>query len=219
MAVKLFILGLPGSGKSTIAREIEKYISGIGLKSTRICDFVILEQMFHDDVEHKQFRPAAKGGFDVLDFTAFDTALKLLERTTKQYILTSKSEEIILIEFARNNYQSAFHQFSQEFLQDAYFLYLKVDVEICKRRICERINYPITPDDHYVSEYIFGTYYFRDDGQDISNILEKDYKIEKDRVLVIDNNSSMEEALSQIGGFIGSVSPSDVQKRLLSMQA
>ena len=183
--MKLFILGLPGSGKSTIAREIEKRIEEMELQSIRICDFAILEQMFHDDVKGKQFKPAENGGFDVIDLNAFDIALKLLERTTKQYILTTKPEEIILIEFARNNYQNAFKQFSQEFLQDAYFLYLKVDVETCKRRIRERIIHPITPDDHYVSEYIFGTYYGGDDGQYISNILEKDYKIEKDRVWLL----------------------------------
>jgi hypothetical protein len=87
-----------------------------------------------------QFRPAAKGGFDVLDFTAFDTALKLLERTTKQYILTTKPEEIILLEFSRNDYEKAFQQFSREFLQDAYFLYLNVYHEICNKRIRERVS-------------------------------------------------------------------------------
>ena len=58
--MKLFILGLPGSGKSTIAREIEKRIEEMESQSIRICDFAILEQMFHDDVKGKQFKPAAK---------------------------------------------------------------------------------------------------------------------------------------------------------------
>ena len=53
-------------------------------------------------------------------------------------------EEIVLIEFSRNDYEKAFQQFSREFLQDAYFLYLNVDLEICKRRIRERIANPNT---------------------------------------------------------------------------
>ena len=70
MSVKLlFVLGLPGSGKSTIAHEIAKYIDNRGLESIRMNDYVILEQMYHDDIEHRQFRPADRGGFDVIDLT------------------------------------------------------------------------------------------------------------------------------------------------------
>ena len=212
MAVKLIILGLPGSGKSTIAREIEKYISGIGLKSTRICDFVILEQMFHDDVEHKQFRPAAKGGFDVIDLTAFDTALNLLERSVEKYKLHAEPETTILIEFARNNYKKAFKQFSKEFLRDSYFIYLSVDQCNCKKRIHNRIDHPNTKDDHYVSDYIFDTYYYEDDGLFLSDILEKDYGMEKDRVLIVDNNCSLDITSSKIDSVISAISPSIAQK-------
>jgi adenylate kinase family enzyme len=198
MAVKLFVLGLPGSGKSTVSRAIAEYVGKKGLETTRINDYVILEQMFHDDIEGKQFRSAGQGGFDVLDLSAFDTALKRLEQATEQYILTTKPEGIILIEFARNDYQKAFQQFNQDFLQNAYFLYLAVDIGTCKKRIHERIVHPTTPDDHFVSEYIFSAYYNKDNGQDIPHMLEEDYGVGMQRVMVIDNKGLLEEAAPKI---------------------
>jgi adenylate kinase family enzyme len=211
-AVKLFILGLPGSGKSTIAREIERRLGNIGSQSIRICDFLILEQIFHDDVEGKQFKPAAKGGFDIIDLMAFDTALNLLERSVKKYNLHAEQERMILIEFARNNYKKAFEQFSQDFLQDAYFVYLSVDQSICKKRIHDRIAHPNTKDDHYVSDYIFDTYYYEDDGLYLSDILEKDYGIETDRVLIMNNNCSLDIASKEINDFVDFIFPSAVQE-------
>lgn len=129
MVVKLFILGLPGSGKSAIARFIEAYI---GHKNelnpaharliSRYNDYPILHTMYKDDNEHKRFVPAEPSGFNVLDFSAFDEALKNLGRWITWLILSKKiqPEEIVLIEFARNDYEVAFHQFDKDFLRDAY---------------------------------------------------------------------------------------------------
>ncbi len=202
MAVKLFVLGLPGSGKSTVARSIETSIKSKGWNPSRFNDHVILEKMVLADSEHKQFRPADYGGFDVLDLTAFDIALQRLEQEVKAHISSENSDELILIEFARNDYQKAFRQFSQAFLQDAYFLYLDVDIETCKRRIHERITYPSTEDDFFVSDYIFSTYYNEDNGQDIPQILERDYGIGRQRVVFIDNNGSPQGSTAQINQFV-----------------
>jgi thymidylate kinase len=110
-----------------------------------------------------------------------------------------------LIEFSRNDYQRAFQQFSEAFFQNAYFLYLNVELETCKRRIRERITHPTTPDDHFVSEYIFKAYYNRDNGQYLPSILEREYKLDKERVLVIDNDCSLEEASNRIKPFIDAI--------------
>jgi thymidylate kinase len=202
MAVKLIILGLPGSGKSTVARYITTYLKGRGWESTRVYDHVILQNMFLAETEHRQFKPTEHGGFDVLDFTVLDVALQKLEHQVKTYITLAEPEEIILIEFARNDYQKAFQQFSQEFLQDAYFLYLDAEIETCQGRIRERIANPSTEDDFFVSDYIFRAYYDRDNGQDIPQILEGDYGIDKQRVAVIDNNSSLQASTAQINQFV-----------------
>jgi adenylate kinase family enzyme len=203
MAVKLFILGLPGSGKSTIARHIAKYARDRQCSTTHINDFAILYKMFQEDTQRK-FKPAdAKyGGFDVLDLAVFDTALRKLEQKVKAHISMAHLEEIILIEFSRNDYEKAFQQFSQEFLQDAYFLYLNVDLEICKRRIRERITHPATSDDHIVSEYIFDAYYSEDNGQSIPQILKGKYQIDEYRVKIIDNGGFREETSALFNQFV-----------------
>jgi len=205
MIVKLFVLGLPGSGKSTVARYITTYTKGKAWEATRINDYIILQNMFLADAERKQFKPTEYGGFDVLDHSVFDIALQRLEQEINQLLLSEEQEEIVLIEFARNDYLRAFQQFSDTFLQAAYFLYLNVDTETCKRRIHERITHPRTIDDFYVSEYIFDAYYNKDNGQSITQILEGDYGIDKQRVAVIDNNRSLQTSSAQINRFVDTI--------------
>jgi adenylate kinase family enzyme len=206
MTVKLFVLGLPGSGKSTVARYIAAHLEDKGWKNTRFSDHVILQEMFLADTEHKQFRAADHGGFDVIDLTVFDMALQRLEQEVNNLISSSAlPEELLLIEFARNYYQGAFQQFSHEFLQDAHFLYLNVNTEICKRRILERIANPSSEDDFFVSEYIFNTYYNKGNEQSIPQILEKDYGIDKRRVKVIENNGSLDDIAAVINEFVDTI--------------
>lgn len=209
MAVKLFVLGLPGSGKSGVARYIQMYARDKDWKATHFNDYAILEQMFHDDTNGKQFKPAPHGGFDVIDFTVIDTALQRLEQQVNQSLPSAKQQEVILIEFARNNYQKAFQQFNQDFLQDAYFLYLDAEKETCKQRIWNRVNNPVFEDDYNVSEYIFEKYYHEDDGKDLPDFLEKEHEIDKQRVRIIDNNCSLEEASKEIAPFIDTIIDSE----------
>ena len=203
MAVKLFVLGLPGSGKSAVARYIAPYARDKGWKATHFNDYAILKQMFHDDTK-KQFKAACHGGFDVIDFTVIDTALQRLEQEVNQHLSSAKpkQQEIVLIEFARNNYQKAFQQFNQDFLQDAYFLYLDAKINVCKHRIRNCVNNPVFEDDYHVSKYIFKKYYHKDDGKDLPDFLERDYQIGKHRVLVIDNNCSLEASSKSINSSI-----------------
>jgi shikimate kinase len=203
MTVKLFLLGLPGSGKSTVARYIQEYVKGQNYLARRFNDYGILQEMFRNDAEHK-FKPADGGGFDVLDLTVFDTALERLEHEVKRYTSSEKSEEITLIEFARADYQHAFRQFSKEFLQnqDTYFLYLAAELNICKERIQNRTANPTFEDDFYVSEYIFEKYYRYDAGQYLSAILKREYQINQQQLRIINNNNSLEVASTEINAFV-----------------
>ena len=209
MAVKLFVLGLPGSGKSGVARYIQTYARDKDWKAAHFNDYAILKKMFHDDTEGKQFKPAPHGGFDVIDFTVIDTALQRLEQEVNQHLSSAKPKEIILIEFARNDYQKAFQQFNQDFLQDAYFLYLDAEIETCKQRIRDRVNNPAFEDDYNVSDYIFETYYHEDDGKALPDFLEREHRIGKQRVSIIDNNCLLEEASKKIDQFIDTVIDSE----------
>jgi adenylate kinase family enzyme len=202
MALKLLILGLPGSGKSSMARYIATYLENKNWESTRFSDHKILQKMFHTDSEGKQFKAADHDGFDILDLNVFDIALQRLEHAVNQHLLSAKQGEIVLIEFSRNDYLRAFQQFSDTFPQDAYFLYLDVDIETCKRRILERTANPSSEDDFFVSEYIFNAYYNEDDGRSIPQILARDYGIGKLRVEVIDNNGLLSDSIARINKFV-----------------
>lgn len=203
MAVKLFSLGLPGSGKSTVARYIHAYAKDYHWSVAHRNDYAILQEMFLNDTEHK-FKPADVGGFDVLDLTVFDTALKRLEEEAQRYNSDAKSEEIISLEFSRANYEHAFRQFSREFLQDqdTYFLYLAAELNTCKQRISNRAADPLFEDDYPVSEYIFEKYYHQDDGRYLPNILEREYQIDRQQVMIIENNGSLEAVSTEINAFI-----------------
>ncbi len=207
MAVKIFVLGLPGSGKSTVCRHIKEYITVYpGWSAIRINDYHILYKMSEEDTEGKYFRSIPEyNGFDVLNPIALSIALQKLEQEVNKHIWNAKSDEIVLIEFARNDYEEAFRQFSQEFLRDAYFLYLSVDLEICKIRIHQRVSNPISEDDFFVSEYIFSAYYNKDNGQYLPQILERDYVVDKQKVKIIDNNCSLQDSTAWIHQFVNTI--------------
>ncbi len=207
MPVKLFLLGSPGSGKSTMALYIELLAQDKHWSVERINDYGILREMFIEDQQKGagRFKPADRGGFDVIDFKAFDEALQKLEQRAKlQFSLEEPEQKIVLIEFARNDYQKAFQQFSRDFLQDAYFLYLDTDIDICKQRIRGRVANPKTEDDYYVSDYIFQAYYRYDNGQFLTDILQE-YGVDEQRVKFLRNNETPQVIESSIGEFVHSL--------------
>src|SRR4051812_9267048 len=102
MVVKLFILGLPGSGKSSIARYISTYAGDLGWVCDHLNDYRILQTMYRDDIEGKQFKPAAHGGFDVLDLSVFDKSLETLAYEVQEY--NTQEQKMLFIEFSRNDY-------------------------------------------------------------------------------------------------------------------
>ncbi len=213
MSVKLFILGLPGSGKSTAARHIDDYVGKqkSDCSTKRINDYDILYRMYEADKERK-FRPAGHGGFDVLDSSIFDSALKTAEQEAKRAEQTSNNHVqavfkpiLIVIEFARDDYSHALQQFSPEFLRGAYFLFLDASIEICKARVGERVAHPQTPDDHEVSDYIFDSYYDKDSAHVLSANVIADRGIEQQRVKVLDNNGSYDDIRGEIESFIDTI--------------
>lgn len=211
MAVKLFIFGLPGCGKSEIARKIQTYVEQKRWLDTdrywsaeRFNDYPILDDMSKDETEGKFFqRLDREGGFDVLNIVAFDMALPRLEQKIKDHISPTKPEEMILIEFSRNDYWRAFDQFDRSFLQDACYIYLGAKIDVCRQRIIDRTANPQhKEDDYFISEYIFREYYNRDDGYMIDTTLQDVFDVGPQRRLVLDNNCSLKETLEKVRPFI-----------------
>lgn len=207
MSVKLFLLGIPGSGKSTVAHYIESLARDEYWSVKWINDYAILRERFEKDQQEGTgcFKPAEYGGFDVVKFKVVDEALQELERQARSQIsLEEPKPEIVLLEFARNDYSQAFQQFSCGFLQDAYFLYLDTDKEICRWRIEERITDPQSLDNHYVSDHIFQTYYHQDNGQFLASILTE-YNVDEQKVKFLKNNGDLQAVAPNIEKFIRSI--------------
>jgi len=166
MSVKLFILGRPGSGKSAAYRHIAEYLRQYykGWSIARYDDYDLLQSMFlfetlfSNNRKPKQFKASAFGGFDVVDFTVLDIVLKEMEKKVRER-LTDKKEELVIIEFARQDYNKALRLFSPSFLKNSYFLFIEADVKTCLERVKKRISEPPTPDNHFVSEDILTSYY------------------------------------------------------------
>jgi len=160
----------------------------------RFNDYDILLKMFRTDSEGKRFSRTRYGGFDVHKHIAFDEALIEIEKVVLQREkVTNDQNELIIIEFARDDYCRALDLFSPAFLRGAFFLFIDADIPTCLKRIKDRIADPQTPDDHDVSEYIFESYYQNDNRQyqaSVTSKLNGCRDINEDRVMVIDNTTT-----------------------------
>lgn len=204
--VKVFALGRPGSGKTTAVRRLIELATERVWNAVRIKDYNILYSMFQDEAStgYKRFRPTAYGGFDVVEFSVLDIALKQLEqRVEEQESRKSLKDELIIVEFARNDYREAFKFFDPEFLRSSYFFFVDADIETCIRRIHDRIaSCPAKEDNHYVSEHIIKSYYYKDNWEYMGSHLKEDYGIEGQRIETVYNMGSLQEFIDKVDSFV-----------------
>ncbi len=223
MPIKLFILGRPGSGKSTAYRYIQAYMEQWYpcWSISRYLDYNFLyamylrEKRFPDNNRPQQFRSTKFGGFDVLDFSVLDTALKNLEKQAWQSY-SPLEDELIVIEFARDDYKKALRQFRATFLKDAYFLFIEADLPTCIQRVKDRVVEPSTIDNHFVSEDILTTYYGE---RNILPDFKKDFRvaIDKKRVKIISSQGSLSAFNTKVEKFIQAILPQEDPLMLLEV--
>ena len=128
MSVKLFILGRPGSGKSTVARYITKLAQHEGWVPTSYRDYNVLYSMFQKELHNpfcsqQHIERVNHNGFRVIDFSVLDPALKIIQNRAIASLNDCHpyTKRLIVIEFARGDYIQALRQFDLAFLQDAHF--------------------------------------------------------------------------------------------------
>jgi len=226
VTVKLFVLGRPGSGKSAAFRQIVKNIdqkhkdwSAIHFNDYEILqELFLFEKLFQSDAKPRKFQAREHGGFDVLDFSVLDKALKELEKKVRsRYSKKNNKDEIIVIEFARDDYGKALEQFSSSFLKDSYFLFINSDINTCIQRVNNRVTHPATVDDHFVSEDIIRSYYkrqripFKLRRVDALNITK--VQVITSRMRIINNRGSHQDYAKKINRLINSIIKQEEQEK------
>ena len=205
MLVKVFVLGLPGSGKSLASRFLMSLLRERGWNTSRFKDYDILLEMFREDTTGRNFNVTPYNGFDVLNLSILDEALHKLEEKVSTYIPYTMQNEFILIEFARDNYRHALNQFDGNFLRDTYFLFIQANIDTCRSRLRVRVVRPTSLDDHYVSTYTFNTFYRHDDTEYTIAYLKNHEGIDHKRIKIIENNSSLANLETELEQFVNSI--------------
>lgn len=209
MSIKVFVIGRPGSGKTTVVRHILEIAQNMNISTVSKRDYDILYNMFIKDCENsgmqKKFRPTEYGGFAVLDHTMFDTALEDLEKQVIEEVGKAPiGRKLITVEFARDDYRSTFCKFSREFLQDAYFFFIEADLPICIERIHRRRSNPLQSDSHDVPDDIMYTYYHINNLEYMTNEFQAEYPIIKGVEPYL-NNTSEAELYAVVDNFIDGI--------------
>lgn len=203
MVIKVFVLGLPGSGKSTVSKHIVNYLrqKHINRVAKHISDYDIL--LRKRDISGERFY--SKGefkdkGFIVKDSSVYDEALKEAESTVSMFPITV---EFAVVEFVRKSYEDAFNLFARSFVvENSYFLFLDTDVATCKRRIYERVTHWKSTDDHYVPSLVFRLYDVRRNKFYIKAGLKAKFGIGDSRVKIIRNKGELKDILLDIEEFV-----------------
>src|SRR5947209_14184378 len=180
MFIIVFLLGRPGSGKSSVASLIEMFAGDRGWLTHYTNDYEHLQKMFLQEkaectpLERRNFRltgPEECNGFDVINFSVLGKVLEKIRKEVEEVESESLEEDniLFLIEFARDSYHDSLQLFGSNILQDAYLLYLDVDLESCIGRNHRR-------SDHFVSDEIMRTYYREDDWSRVMYNLQHNFE-------------------------------------------
>jgi adenylate kinase family enzyme len=208
--MKVFVLGRPGSGKSTAARRINSLLAQNSWRVRHINDYEILREMFLADKQHVQFRATEHNGFDAIDLAVMDSALRKVEVRAQKSLL---EVDAITIEFARNDYRKALKQFTPDFLKDAYFLFLDADIETCLRRVHERVECVTSIDDHpSFSDAIFRGYYARENREYMAHCLQREAGLSR-KVKVINNISTFGNFMARIEKYAAEILKEEAWRR------
>lgn len=214
---KLFVLGRPGGGKSTIISLIEQKI-GSKMPVFHSGDYPILFEMYLKEmadvsgIEPKHFRPAIPEnpylGFDVIDpmhSPIFNAALQELTWRTEQRIRDNEARgrrELIVLEFCRRDHRDALRLFPPAFLQNSHFLFVEASVSTSIQRIHMRAA---ESGEHFIGDEIITGYYGLDNYPFMNG-----YQVAGQKVVCILNEGLTKEQLrAKVNQLIESMFPSE----------
>jgi hypothetical protein len=210
VAEKVFLLGRPGSGKTTALHYIQNYVCGTKPipvhpnykhpKFTHQREYTTLQEMMRSDSKNK-FLPAKYGGFEVRDDSVFEESARRFEERLRNYLTTKASEEeFIFIELARKEYKESMRCFSPDFLQDSYFLFIEADVATCIERIHSRVAQSAPTGNHFIPDHVLRDYYSQDNLAYMASDFKTNFNIQKE-VRAIDNRGSIDQFYANVKDF------------------
>lgn len=202
MFVKVFVLGRPGSGKTTASNYIKKRAEENGWIVNRSRDYNLLYDMFTHDVEQRRFRPTEHDGFEIVDPAVLDEVLYSLKEKIMFKVASEVEKEMLLVEFARDDYEKAF-EILGAVLSCANILFVDADIDICIERIHKRILNGINPDKHFVSDFIIKGYYGRDSRAYMEKLVDDNEKVKDVQRVIryIDNTASLRSFYARVDYF------------------
>lgn len=188
MMQPIFVLGRPGSGKSTVCRYLSEK-----MPAQHLAGFPILLEMFGQEQYRHYFLPHERyGGFVIID----DAIWPIMEQEMAQRanLLFQELQGCLLIELVRGCYEKSILYFSEMIRQSAYALYLNMPLALCQERIAARVasdeeDRHATPPEfiarHCIEQHLPGT--------DV---------IPAERLIHLDNTGSREQLYAQLDRFL-----------------
>jgi deoxyadenosine/deoxycytidine kinase len=138
----IFIVGLPGVGKSTLKDILSKKLQSMGQKVEAITDYPYLYEGFIADLTaNRATRYAAdpERGLHVLDSEVMSNAIG---RLNTQAVRALSEGRVCLIEFARSNLAQSLAQFDASVRSRSQLIYLAASEKVRRTRITGRIRPP-----------------------------------------------------------------------------
>jgi adenylate kinase family enzyme len=185
----VFIIGRPGSGKTTVAKLIKEKLpeTHVYLKVSQVSDLGYLRDKFAAEQQMaKRFERTEDGGFFILDRTLFDEAL---EDLSAQVLQEMHGHDLVLVEFARQSYCEALQIFAQHGVQPNLIVYVNVDLRTALERNRLRSMH-VGGDKHFVSQREMEGTYATDDIEQLS-------RLNPSKVMIINNEQDMLAGLNQ----------------------
>jgi hypothetical protein len=155
-----------------------------------------------------RFKPAdpehPERGFGIKDLAVYDDALQIVQHNIETLEKTCTGKEVIFVEFARNDYQTAFRKFSPDFLKDSRFLFLESDTDTCINRMKNKhgrvYNKDTIKSNHAIPDDVMRGYYGRSSWEYMTDPagFRKDFPVPEDHLLTSRNEGTIEELYQQI---------------------
>jgi len=183
----VFLIGHPGSGKSTFYQLISPRLRKIGLSSSRVNDREFFWQAVQKDSQQKFHRLNEDGSIDVLDLGLYDLQSQLLS----QALLSSKYEDqLVFIEYTSPSYQRFIDNFDKGLIRKSHLILFvtSFDTGACRNRLrstssedldnrqvpeyylqqCYNQNYSL----YELGEYFYKTFVIHNDTPGIQKLVE-----------------------------------------------